>query len=309
MVICMIDKIRSTVTVAVTKILKSGDVTDFWHDDWLGTGCLRGAFYRLYNLSRQKWNCVNTLGSWEHGRWHWKFLWRRPLVGRELEWEKGLLDALGTVQLTKGVPDAWVWMPSNVGIYSVNSAYHFLQEPTLPDTDEALVSIWHSFAPSNVKGFAWRVLLDRFASRENLLKRQVITSLADAQCALCNDYVETGFHLLFSCTFSLSVWQGCLHWLGCSFIQPSSARDHLSHFRFGINKLQQRLALSIWLAVIWSVWLARNEVVFRGGAANIDSVLELVKRRSWQWNKANMKGFSYSSSDWFSNPLLCILGT
>ncbi|XP_057444865.1 uncharacterized protein LOC130737113 [Lotus japonicus] len=209
-----------------------------------------------------KWNCVSDCGNWEQEVWRWKFLWRRPLVGRELEWEQALQGAVGVVQLSEGVPDAWTWLPSNDRIYSVHSSYLFLQEPVLPDQDHALMHVWQSYAPSNVKGFAWRVLLDRIVSKENMLKRGIFSSVGSASCALCNNHLETCFHLLFSCPFSIGVWNGCLQWLGCSLSQVTSVHEHLSGFRVGLTHSQQRLCHSIWLAVIWSVWLARNEVVF-----------------------------------------------
>lgn len=135
---------------AVSQSIKSGDATDFWHDECIGDKCLRGTFYRLYNLSRQKWHRVSDCCSWEHERWQWKFLWRRPLVG----WEQAMLNVIGRVQLFEGVPDAWLWLPSNDDIYSVNSAYLFLQEPTLFESDQDFLNIWQSLAPSNVNEFA-----------------------------------------------------------------------------------------------------------------------------------------------------------
>ncbi|XP_057443205.1 uncharacterized protein LOC130735120 [Lotus japonicus] len=256
-----------------------------------------------------KWKLVRECGSWDRGRWQWKLIWRRPLLGRELIWEQALLHEISLVQLHEGVPDGWIWLPNTDGLFSVQSAYLFLQESDLPEADPVFISVWTSFAPSNVKGFAWRVLLDRIACRENLLKRRVIASISDASCVFCNSHLESSFHVLFSCPFSMQIWQGCFQWLGCSLFQSNTIREHFFQFRFGTNKLQQRLSHSIWLAAIWSLWLVRNDIFFRGGTAAIEVVLESIKRRSWQWNKANMRGFSYSSSDWFLNPHLCIVGS
>lgn len=294
---------------AVSKSLRGGDATSFWHDEWTGGGNLRGKYYRLYNLSKLRWSRVCDCGKWEQGVWHWKLLWRRPLAGREIQWEEALLCEIGSKQLFANVPDAWTWLPSTNGIYSVQSAYLLLQESSLTDVDEIFMQIWKSYAPSNVKAFAWRVLLDRIACRENLLKRQVISSPAEATCVFCNNHVESGLHVLFECSFAVSVWLGCFHWLGVPAVHFSSVREHFVQFRLGRNASQQRLSRSVWLAVIWSLWLIRNNIVFRGGVANLETALELIKRRSWQWNKANSRGFCYTVAAWFTNPLHCNVGS
>ncbi|XP_057418457.1 uncharacterized protein LOC130712651 [Lotus japonicus] len=213
-----------------------------------------------------------------------------------------------SVQLVEGVFDRWSWLPSSDGAYSVSSAYSFLQEPLLPAQDHALSEIWKSLAPSNIKAFAWRLLQDRIASWENLFKRQVFAAPEQATCSLCRISLESSWHLLFLCPVSYVIWQLVFRWLGVDSITASSPRDHFNRFKIGWNNTQRRVALSVWFATVWNLWLVRNSIVFQGGLFNHESILELVKKQSWAWAKVKVKEFSYSFYAWYTNSLLCIHG-
>ncbi|XP_057444639.1 uncharacterized protein LOC130736881 [Lotus japonicus] len=181
-------------------------------------------------------------------------------------------------------------------------------EHLLPAPDPLLYGVWKAFAPSNVKAFTWRLLLDRLATLDNLLRRRVIVSLGDASCKLCHNHMETSFHLLFSCAFSQQVWQRCFSWLGMVAFSSTSPRDHLLAFRLGHNSLQLRVARAIWMSIVWSLWLARNELIFRDDPVDVGTIIELVQCRSWHWIKVNVAGFPYSFAAWSLSPLNCIIG-
>lgn len=185
------------------------------------------------------------------------------------------MKVLGTVR--------WSWLAAPDGLYSVNSAYLLPQENDLPLSDPVMSDIWSSFAPSNIKAFTWRLLLDRIASLENLLKRNIIDSPGAATCKMCQSNLESSFHLLFSCSFSVGVWQQCLSWLGLVLAPSTSVREHFTVFQSGYNNSQKRAVRAIWMAAAWSLWMARNDVIFREKSPDLEQILELIKRRSWQW--------------------------
>lgn len=232
------------------------------------------------------------------------FTWRRPLRGRELIWEQSLLHDLLAVRLCQGVPDKWIWLPSGDGNFSVQSFYYFLQGPSF----SAFSAIWNSLVPSNVKAFAWRVVLNHIASLVSLRRRQVPLPMAEVICFFCQQEEETSFNLLFDCQFSREVWSRCYSWVGCSFAPSLSAQDHLLQFKVRSNKSQQRVLFSIWMAAIWSLWILRNDCAFRGKEKDVSAVMDLIQWRSWQWNKARLKSFVCSCYEWNAQPLLCVSG-
>lgn len=60
-----------------------------------------------------------------------------------------------------------------------------------------------------------------------------------------------------------------------------------------------------WMATVWSIWLERNNVIFKGITANVERVADLIKLRSWFWIKANWDKFSCLLSEWLLDPISC----
>ncbi|XP_057419270.1 uncharacterized protein LOC130713522 [Lotus japonicus] len=125
----------------------------------------------------------------------------------------------------------------------------------LASPDPIFNRIWWSIAPSNVKVFTWRLVLDRISSKEILWKRKVLQSQEEITCSVCGVVAETSAHIVVSCPFSVDVWRGYYHWLGVQTALPLEPRAHLLQFVFGLNKLQQKCAFAIWLVAAWSIWL------------------------------------------------------
>lgn len=70
-------------------------------------------------------------------------------------------------------------------------------------------------------------------------------------------------------------------------------------FRWG------KFANSIWrtipLAVMWSLWKLRNEVVFNGKQVHLEEVCDLIKFRIAVWVKAHFSGCFYSVHEIVNN--------
>lgn len=167
--------------------------------------------------------------------------------------------------------------------------------------------IWIAAAPSNVCAFAWRVLLDRVPTRLNLLRRKFLSSSADAHCPVCQLDQESVDHVFIHCPFATKVWSLCYCWLGLQRVLPDTCRNHfLQHDFLGLNTKQNEVFRVIWLAVIWSLWIHRNNIIFRGGGLHEGEVLEAALLRAWHWISGRVKGSSFSVYDWLSNPIVCI---
>lgn len=284
-----------------------GNDTKFWGEKWLGNEHLEFGFHRLYNLSNQKTEFVKNMGSWIDGVWQWEFRWRRNLMGRELEWLAELLTELRAAHLVENKPDKWIWTLEGEGYFSVHSSYMFLQDQQLGEQDNELRQIWSAPAPSNVKAFSWRALLDRIQSKENLRKRQVLNQAEDLVCPFCSHDIETTSHILISCPISSQIWFGISRWRGILTVFPATPREHMMQFpSLGRSKAQRLGELTIWMATIWCIWLMRNSILFNGAALDVEQVVEKSQFKAWQWVRTKVNGFSYSWFEWKSNPALCI---
>src|SRR4051812_28800428 len=128
--------------------------------------------------------------------------------------------------------------------------------------------------PLKTKIFAWYLRKGVILTKDNLIKRNWHGS---TQCVFCHQD-ETIRHLLFHCKFARSIW---------SFIQiasglspPRSVINVFSHWLHGKYRTLFRVGA---LAIIWSLWLCRNDKIFNN---IMSSPLQVIYRatailRSW----------------------------
>lgn len=64
-----------------------------------------------------------------------------------------------------------------------------------------------------------------------------------------------------------------------------------------------------WHAIVWSIWLLRNDVIFNNGNIDYMSCFELIRHRAWSWFSAGVGVLSYSYSDWCLCPVGCLTWT
>ena len=136
------------------------------------------------------------------------------------------------------------------------------------DSDQAFDTsisrlIWTGIVPSKVNVLAWRIILDRVQTKENLKKRSIIANGGDEKCVLCDGAVETNNHLFFSCPIAYKVWGLCFNWVGLSAVFPMDAFCHLQqHLGWVHGKRKKKVWLVVWFATVWNIWVTRNRKVF-----------------------------------------------
>ncbi|GMI75617.1 hypothetical protein like AT5G65005 [Hibiscus trionum] len=64
----------------------------------------------------------------------------------------------------------------------------------------------------------------------------------------------------------------------------------------------KRLWVACVSALLWSLWLARNERIFRGKRLTSDEICFLVKLRSYYWIKVGVEGELMSEAAWWTCP-------
>jgi hypothetical protein len=306
--ICRLDSGVGWFSQMVCKKVGNGNNTYFWKDVWIGDQSLDLRFSRLFGISVQKDCLIRDVGRWENGEWRWSLTWRRNFF----VWEEGvlqdLMEVLASVRLSE-VEDRWSWKPGSEDVFSVKSAYGFLDyslNPRLPmSTLEKFVFkfIWKSGVPSKVSALSWQVLLNRVPTRENLRHRGVIGG-DDSRCPFCNEAVESTCHLFLQCDFTASIWYAIMRWFGVvAVIPPTVPMSFAVMVGCGSNKKRRKGLAILWLAFIWVVWKVRNDRVFNNALVEGDVVvLDLIQRLSWQWfvnNSANGPCMLY---EWVWNP-------
>ena len=91
-------------------------------------------------------------------------------------------------------------------------------------------------------------------------------------------------------------------------VLPRDCHVHFNQHHVKGNASRRFGWMAVWCSCVWSLWLTRNEKIFKNTEVNVNAVFENVKFRSWNWIRSFAKDFSYSFFEWSMNPRLCING-
>jgi hypothetical protein len=82
-------------------------------------------------------------------------------------------------------------------------------------------TMWKARVENKCKVWAWLILKNKLRTMDRIIKNGGTTNPA---CQLCYTHNETASHMLISCPFSISVWQGLKEWLGTELLPPPVQR-------------------------------------------------------------------------------------
>ncbi|KAL5148468.1 putative ribonuclease H protein [Glycine soja] len=243
----------------------SGDKIKFWEDCWNGEGvALMQKFPRLYQISRQQHKLIQQVGSFSDTSWEWNLTWRRQLFDNEAD-----------------------------------SAYEFMRELSQlgEDQDGAVQDLWKLKIPAKASIFAWRLIRDRLPTKSNLHRRQVV--LEDALCPFCRIREEDASHIFFECNKILPLWWESQTWVRSLGVFPMNTRQHfLQHVHGQPGSQRYNRWKTWWIALTWSIWKHRNEVIFQNAQFNRNKLLEDAVFVHWTWLRAMEKDFSMHYNQW-----------
>jgi len=216
-------------------------------------------------------------------------------------------ELLLTVTLQDSSSDRWLWLPDQIGQYSVCGVHDLLTAQAQPDLHQNSELIWHKQVPLKVSIFAWRLMKDRLPTKENLANRGIISVDSRMCCAGC-EHAGDLKHLFLICLYHGALWSLVQAWLGVEGVESQVISDHFSQFIHYAGGLKSRRSFFhlIWLLCVWIIWNDRNDRLFRNKQSSLPQLLDKVKSYSLWWLKANNVVFSFDIHSWWSSPLLCM---
>jgi len=140
------------------------------------------------------------------------------------EWDRGIIEAKFHREDTKAilriplsrrhVPDAILWLPNKIGVYSVKSSYNTSRtlsrevlglEESSGSKNRCMIwpKLWKLHIPNKIKMFGWKVCQDILPIRENLVCQRIIK---DGTCEFCIQASESMLHILWECGVAQDVW-------------------------------------------------------------------------------------------------------
>ncbi|XP_022024071.1 uncharacterized protein LOC110924362 [Helianthus annuus] len=139
--------------------------------------------------------------------------------------------------------------------------------------------------------------MERLPTKCALARRNV--PVQNQLCVLCGDYEETSEHVFVSCQFAQTIWQNLAGWCMIPPVIAFGIGDLLTlHESSSGSRKIRKVIHALVLVTFWSIWKARNEVVFRQVKANTTRSLDEIKSVTYLWVKSRAKVAALSWEDW-----------
>ena len=155
--------------------------------------------------------------------------------------------------------DSLVWPAERSGKFSVKSGYKCLCEDLLvrehdPRTVGAAKGFWKKVwslnVPGKIKHFLWRSCTNSLPTKENLLKKTIVS---ENVCHLCSEHPEDVLHALWGCLKVRQVWQSRFGWLVNHGVPAGSFFDLVQSVQSTPN------LFPLFAVTAWAVWHHRNK--------------------------------------------------
>lgn len=269
----------------------------FWEDVWLCAISLAQKYPRLYSISRWKFcNIQLVISKWQELG---SARWTRELRAWESDLEKEMSSLLGTL-VFKDYKDLVIWK-QNDNLFVTRDCYRLLEEMDKV-WEGNWKTIWKLKVPPKIQTFLWKLEHNVLPTLSFLMSRIHIN--LDATCRLCKADLESSDHIFKYCKLEISFWREVANWWSLDKRQTDILLSGFWPARgiFAGVKLGQIWSTTL-CAAVWTLWLARNELIFDMNKVSIDSMIVLLKIRSYKWSLA-WGGLSKDLQDlWSVNPM------
>ena len=187
-----------------------------------------------------------------------------------------LWQAISNVQGLNELDDTISWRWSADGEYSSSSAYKIQFTTNFCKTN--INPIWKAKTEPKCRFFAWTLLHNKILTSDNLQKRGWP---CNQNCSLCNGSPETAAHLCKDCPFAEEAWSMILTWADLRFLDGISKTGSLHEWWFRLRMLCSKQSRKHFDGLIiyfwWSLWLERNNRIFKGQQRTTEQMVQVVK--------------------------------
>ncbi|XVF62977.1 hypothetical protein PTKIN_Ptkin09bG0051900 [Pterospermum kingtungense] len=153
----------------------------------------------------------------------------------------------------------------------------------------------------------YKILLGKVAVKVELRKRG-ISQVTDEVCVFCWSDCEIVLHLFFHCNVSRKVWEAWLFRWRISWCFPSDPVTFMLSWNSATLHCDSSL---IWrmgfFAIIWTLWLHRNEILFNASSLRVDEIIDLSILRTALWSEVKWPSMSVGISEFIRNPELAVV--
>ncbi|XP_056847377.1 uncharacterized protein LOC130498056 [Raphanus sativus] len=229
------------------------------------------------------------------------------LLTDNLQWNTERIDKLlpefrQMIQQLKpskeGAEDTYVWLPLESGVYSTKSGYnaqalstgapeHRLANipPTTPLEFNWVKEIWSTKTAPKLILFMWSIIQRALPLGKELQRRGMLSS---ALCPRCKQE-ETALHVFFQCPFAKEVWRLIPLKFPVHLAVETDFKDLVVLARNMVCLPPTGIRVPILPWICWSLWLARNRLLFEDVTAQPMEVATKSIVAALEWNQAQDK--------------------
>ena len=141
--------------------------------------------------------------------------------------------------------------------------------------------VWSFKVPPKISIFFWKYFHDILPLKKLLNER--ITCGIEVVCSLCGVGEESKDHLFWRCPIVHNTWKLFLDWWSIKKSVLNGQGQFFDMIRL-INGNELRVAWSTALiAMLWTIWLVRNDKIYKKSKCEEEKLVWLVKIRSYKW--------------------------
>ncbi|KAK5834313.1 hypothetical protein PVK06_018190 [Gossypium arboreum] len=263
----------------------NGKSTLFWWDILCEDRPLKTVFPRLFHLAKNKVSTVaESLSNSGTGFVNWDGWFFRTLLDRKKETCKSLADRMIGTILISDKEDRSCWSNDKLGVFSVKKCSKLLILEDESDINFDCGKVWNIKVPPRVRSFLWMLAINRISTEDFLAKRGVNLQHLSIVCPWYERVPEYTPHLFFKCRFIERFWENIFNWWDIEWKRVDGVVDF---FALCYNVKIEVIKKSLWLiscaAACWTIWIARNGLVFEGRRVKMENLVFQTKMRALLW--------------------------
>lgn len=261
----------------------SGSMVLFWEDAWILTEALCNRYPDLYNnTTKQNVTVQNLVDDWLQNNMS---VWKSPPSSSDM----ALISHISLlIQLHNFSPrqDSLIWKPSNKAFNSRDACSLILDFNSHNETSGSSIwnFIWSFKVPPKLHAFLWKLAWGILPTNLFLQNR---LGTSNPSCVWCSMSVELTSHLFWDCQLAAWTWEFIDRWWSQKHIELRAGAFSL-HSLFYLK--EAKFVKNAWhlvvTAALWSIWLARNELVFKKKRIKKVELETIIMIRISKWGKA-----------------------
>ena len=218
------------------------------------------------------WDGDRGLGCWSP-----TFL--RPLNDWEIEETARFLQTLHEQNFCPSGVDKFLLKNDKEKGFSVKIMYKgFDLSPTF---DFPYRLVWNLVVPPKIGVFAWEATWGKMLTVDQLKRRGMAFT---NRCFMCEEDEETIDHLLIHCKRVKMLWNLLLSIVGTSWVFPHLVLYTLLALQgAAVGKKRKKIWLAAPLCLFWTLWRARNRLVFKNEGTSDQKIKANFVFNLWAW--------------------------